>query len=345
MSATVKIGISRDLFDENEHLVIPGPGLKLLDGMEGVGKYSMLRELLRPTTAEQVRDFDIVISAAAPWTEESVSDSERLLAVLLMGVGYDQLDVPALTRDGVMVCTAPDGVRRPMAVTIITHMLALATKLVNKDKLTREGRWAERAEYKGEGVTGKTLGCIGAGNIGQEMLRLAQPFGMRLLVCDPYLSPDTLADFSADLVDLDTLLVESDFVSVSVPLSNATRKLIGAPELARMKSSAYLINTSRGAVVDEAALTDALKSGVIRGAGLDVFEKEPVDPDNLLLQMENVVVSPHNLCHTDEYWMGAWDQKLRQAAQILAGQVPEALVNPDVLETTPFKAKFSKFQC
>ena len=304
MKTRVKIGIARDLFDEEEQLIIPGEGLQLLDEMTGI-EYEMLAEFLRPTAAGQVGDCDMVISAAAPWTKESVSDSERLIAVLFTGVGYDHIDVEALTGSGALLCSAPDAVRRPMAVTIITHMLALATKLINKDQLTRAGHWERRTDYKGEGVTGKTLGCIGAGNIGHEMLRLVQPFGMRHLVCDPELTPGALDDVDAELVDMDTLLAQSDFVSISVPLNPKTRHLIGAAELHKMKPTAYLINTSRGSIVDEAALIEALRQGTIRGAGLDVFEQEPVDPDNPLLEMDNVVVSPHNLCHTDEYYIGA----------------------------------------
>ncbi len=133
-------------------------------------------------------------------------------------------------------------------------------------------------------------------------------------------------------------------LSISVPFSEQTRHLIGKEELRKMKSTAYLINTSRGSVVDEAALIQALQQGWIRGAGLDVFEQEPVDPDNPILKMDNVVVSPHSLGHTDEYFEGAWRDKFRQAAQILRGEIPEAVVNRDVLETPRFRTKFRKLQ-
>ena len=151
-------------------------------------------------------------------------------------------------------------------------------------------------------------------------------------------------DVGVELVDMDTLLAASDFVSISVPLNEETRHLIGERELRKMKSTAYLISTSRGPVVDEAALIKALQQGWIRGAGIDVFEQEPVDPNNPMLGMDNVVVSPHSLCHTDEYYKLAWSGKLRQAAQILQGEIPEALVNREVLDTPTFQRKFRKFQ-
>ena len=150
MSDSVRIAITRDLFDEEGNLVIPGEGLGLFDRMPGV-EYEVLAGILPEIAPEQVAHCDMVISAGIPWTTRSVADSGRLIAVLFMGVGYDHIDVTALTGAGVMLCTAPDAVRRPMAVTNMTHILALATKLINKDRLTREGRWADRTDYKGKG--------------------------------------------------------------------------------------------------------------------------------------------------------------------------------------------------
>jgi D-3-phosphoglycerate dehydrogenase len=217
-------------------------------------------------------------------------------------------------------------------------------RLINKDRITRQGRWADQRLYRGEGLTGKTLGSIGVGNIGHEMFLLARPFGMRHLGCDPHVTQEDVADVDVELVDMHTLLAESDFVSISVPLSDQTRHLVGERELNMMKQTAYLISTSRGAVVDEEALIRVLQSGRIQGAGLDVFEQEPVDPDNPLLEMDNVVVSPHSLCHTDEYYMRTWSGKLRQAAQIASGEVPENVVNKEVLEKPELQAKLRRFQ-
>ena len=141
----------------------------------------------------------------ARWTEHSLAGNDQLIALLYTGVGYDHIDVKALTDAGVLFCFAPDAVRRPMACTIITFILALAMKLMAKDKITRQGRWSEQNDYRGEGLTGKTLGSIGVGNIGHEVFVLAQPFGMRHLGCDPYIKQTDVDDVGVQLVDMDTL--------------------------------------------------------------------------------------------------------------------------------------------
>lgn len=345
MEGTMKatVGITRDLFDGEGKIVIPGPGLKLLDEMPKV-EYTIFASFLPEITPEQIRGCDMVISAAARWTERSIAGNEQLIAVLYTGVGYDHIDVQALTKTGIMLCFSPDAVRRPMAVAIITFILALAMRLVNKDRITREGRWTERGKYHGSGLVGKTLGSIGVGNIGHEMFLLAKPFGMRHIAYDPYIKQEAVVDADVKLVDMDTVLSESDFLNISVPLNKQTHHLIADKEFKKMKKTVYLINAARGAVVDETALIRALREGWIQGAGLDVFEQEPTPPDNPLLRMENVIVAPHALGHTDEFFMGSWNQKLRQISQIIKGEVPEALVNREVLEKENFRAKFKKFE-
>ena len=343
MERKITLGITRDIFDADGKLDIPGPGLELLEEMPEI-EYRMFDQFLPEVTAGQIQGCDMVISAAARWTAQSLVGNDQLIALLYTGVGYDHIDIKTLTDAGVLFCFAPDAVRRPMACTVITFILTLAMKLMAKDRITRQGRWEEQNDYRGEGLMGKTLGSIGVGNIGHEVFVLAQPFGMRHLGCDPYITQADVDDVGVQLVDMDTLLAESDFVSISVPLNEDTRHLVGGRELRMMKSTAYLISTSRGPVVDEAALIQALQEGWIRGAGIDVFEQEPVDPDNLILGMDNVVVSPHSLGHTDEYYRLAWSGKLRQAAQILRGEIPDSLVNTEVLETPAFQTKFKKFQ-
>lgn len=343
MTTRATVGIARELFDAEGNFDLPGPGLKLFAELPGI-EYQIFAEQHAEIAAEQVRGCDMVISAASRWTERSLLGNDQLVAVLFTGVGYDHIDVAALTRANAMLCFAPDAVRRPMACTIIAFTLALAMRLINKDRITRQGRWADQRQYRGEGLTGKTLGSIGVGNIGHEVFLLARPFGMRHLGCDPHLCQEDVADVGVELVDMDTLLAESDFVSISVPLSAETRHLVGERELDKMKRTAYLISTSRGPVVDEEALIRALQNGQIRGAALDVFEEEPVDPLNALLEMDNVVVAPHSLCHTDEYYMAAWSGKVRQAAQIARGEIPENVVNKEVLEKPELRAKLGRFK-
>ena len=338
-----KVGFTKDLFDKDGKLILPGPVFKLLDEIPDV-KYELFSEHLPEVTPGQIQGFDIVITLKPRWTHQSFTGNEQLICVHRTGVGYDMIDVPALTNAGVMMCITPDTVRRPVAVAIITFILALSTRLFNRDRLIRDGRWAERTKYIGDGLIGKTLGSIGVGNIGHEMFLLAKPFDMKHIACDPYVKQEAVTDADVKLVDLNTLLTESDFVNISCPLNESTRHLIGEKELKKMKKTAFLINTARGPIVDEAALVRALQEDWIRGAGVDVFYQEPTPPDNPLFKMDNVIVTPHSMAWTDHFFMTMWEEITRHISQILRGEIPEGLVNREVLDKPAFQSKLEKFQ-
>lgn len=231
-----------------------------------------------------------------------------------------------------------------MAVVYMTFILALNTRLLDKNRLIREGKWGEQYHYQGYGLEGRTLGAIGVGNIGHEMFKLARPFDMRHIAYDPYASPEAVADVGVELVDLDTVLAESDILTIICPLNEETRHIIGARELGKMKETAFLINAARGPIVDEAALIKALQEKRIRGAGLDVFEQEPVSIDNPLLQMDNVILSPHALAQTDQTFGNMWRIITEQINQLIHDEIPRPLVNREVLESPVFKEKFQRFQ-
>ncbi len=343
MGRKAKIGITRDFFDKDGKFIMPGAELKSLDEMPNV-EYEVLREFLPEVTPEQIRGFDMVISLGPKWTQHTLAGNEQLLSIHRGGVGYDMVDVPALTEAGVMLCITPNAVRRPMATVIITFILGLSLRLLTKERLTREGRWTERTMYHGYGLIGKTLGSIGVGNIGHEMFLLAQPFGMKHIAYDPYVTQEAVVDVNVKLVDMDTVLAESDFLTISCLLNEKTRHLISEKELRKMKKTAFLINTARGPIVDEAALIKALQEGWIRGAGLDVFEQEPIPPDNPLLQMDNAIVTPHALGWTDEMFITMWNEIISQISPIIRGEVPEGLVNREVWHKSRFQSKMKKFQ-
>ena len=342
MTRKVRIGITRDLFDKEGKFYTPGPGLKLLDDMPNV-EWAMFPTFIPDITPDQIRDFDLVITLKPKWTARSFASDSQIICVHRSGVGYDEVNVPDLTRAGVLLCNTPESVRRPLATGIICFILALSLNLARKDRLAREGRWADRANNMGVGLIGKTLGSLGVGGIGHEMFRLAGPFGMKHLACDPYVKPEALADINVTLVDMDTILRESDFLSISVPLSEKTRHLIGENELRKMKKTAYLINTSRGPLVDEKALTRALQEGWIKGAAVDVFEQEPTPVDNPLLKLENAIVTPHAIGWTDEVWSGKWEENLTQVSQIMRGEMPDSMVNKEVWQSPVFQARLKKF--
>lgn len=280
------------------------------------------------------------------FTRASVPEGGRLAVVARFGVGYDSVDVDACTENGIALVITPEGVRRPVAVSVLTYVLALSQKLLVKDRLCRQGPegWARRTDHNGEGLVGRTLGQLGMGNIGAEVFRLARPFGMRFLAHDPYQDPKVAAELGVELVGIEELFARADFLSVSVPLSEATRHLVGARLLGLMQPSAYLINTARGPVVDQRALHQALVEGRLAGAGLDVFEVEPCPADEPLLQLDNVVVTPHALCWTDELFAGNGRADVAAVLEVMRGRVPRGIVNREVVEAPLWRGKLDELR-
>jgi len=226
----------------------------------------------------------------------------------------------------------------------LTFILALAGRLLEQDHLTREGRWADKQEARGVGLMGKTLGTIGFGRIGQETHRLTQPLDMRHIAHDPYADPATAEAAGVTLVDLDTLIRESDFLVIAAALTPETRHLINRDRLAAMKPTAFLISTARGPLVDQAALYEALRDRRIAGAGLDVFDPEPPDPSDPILQLDNVVVTPHALCWTDECERIMGESVVRSIKDVATGQVPVNVVNRDAIDTAKVQEKLRQYR-
>jgi phosphoglycerate dehydrogenase-like enzyme len=327
-----RVGITRDILDSRG---VPAFGAAALDILHGAGglEWEYLPELVPAINADHAARYDAIYVNNPRVPEAAVARPDcRLRVVARHGVGYDSVDVAAMTRAGVVVTHTPSSMPRPVATIALTFILALAGRLFFKDRITRTGRWHERMDNMGMGLTGRTVGVVGAGRIGKELLRMARTFDVVLLAADPYVNAIELGYLGARKVDLDTLMAESDFVVVSCLLNDETRHLIGAPQLERMKPTGYLINVARGPIVDEAALIEALRAGRIAGAALDVFEREPVAPDNPLLAMDNVIVTPHSLCWTDECFHNMAVTGLASIVDALAGRRPEFVVNREVLE-------------
>lgn len=250
----------------------------------------------------------------------------RLKIVARNGVGYDTVDVPALAAQGVLTTNTPFAIRRPVAVAALTLVFALTTRLFTKDRLVREGRWNDRVDHMGVGLTGRTLGIVGAGGIGSELIRLAAPFFGRILAADPLVGEAQIAALGARKTPLDALLREADAVVVCCLLTPDTRHLIGEAEFRAMKPSAFFVNVGRGPIHDEAALAAALSAGEIAGAGLDVTEVEPIAPASPLLGMENVIITPHALCWTDECFEEIARTALRSIVEVSLGRRPVHVV-------------------
>jgi D-3-phosphoglycerate dehydrogenase len=335
-----RVGLTRDLLTAAGEPSFGSAPLVRLDAAPGIA-WEYLPDRAATITAADAARYDAlyVASTRVPAAVAHAPDL-RVRLIARHGVGFDAVDVAEMTQHGVLVTNTPHAVRRPVATAALTLVLALAQKLLIKDRLTRAGRWHERTSHMGMGLTGRTLGVIGAGSIGRETLRLARVFDLRLLAADPYADAGDLAALGAQLVPLETLLAEADFVCVTCLLTPATQHLIDARALARMRRSAYLINVARGPIVDEPALVAALTAGRIAGAALDVFETEPVAADSPLLQMQNVIVTPHALCWTDECFAAIADSGLGSVVDVAQRRVPAFLVNPEVLEHPRVRAWF-----
>lgn len=296
--------------------------------------------------ARDMEGFDALILLAGKFDATSLPDDGRLSAVARFGVGYDNVDIDACSAADVAVVITPSGVRRPVAVAIMTFILALSGRLLIKDRLTRTGPkgWAERTQHMGQGLVGLTLGSIGVGNIGAEMFRLAKPFDMKFVAHDPFADPDIAAGLDVELVDLEEVFRRSDFVCVNCPLTDGTKGLVNAERLALMKDTAFLINTARGPIVDQGALTEALAKGSIAGAGLDVFLEEPSSETDPLFAMENVIVTPHSLCWTDQCFAGIGAADIRAVLAIMEGNAPEGIVNRDIVSNTRWTDKLAEYR-
>ncbi len=280
------------------------------------------------------KDADILLFAGAQITRRVLESLPKLQAVIFGSVGYDQVDTDAATDNGVIVVNNPafQWCVEEVSNHAITLLLACAKKLAFLNDGTKQGRWAEckRAQAPMVSIHGQTLGLVGCGNIGRMTATKAQCFSLKLLGCDPYLDKSMVKEYGITLVSLPELLKESDFVSVHTPLNKETRHLMGEKEFRQMKPSAYFINTARGSIVDEPALIKALQEKWIAGAGLDVFEKEPVDSDNPLLKMDNVVVTPHSASYSDVAFSLPAKIVLQEVVRVLSGRWPKNVVNESV---------------
>jgi phosphoglycerate dehydrogenase-like enzyme len=323
-SGTFRVGITRDVLTSNGQPIFGQAVFEFLNQPGLVWEYMEETPAIRP---EHAARYDAICAMLTRFTPESLGpEKPRLKVIARFGVGYDTIDVPTCQKAGILLTIAPDGVRRPVAVSAITFMLMLAHKVGIKDRLTRAGRWAEKSDHIGTGLTGRTLGSLGVGNIGAEMFRLAKPFDMTFIAHDPYADPKQMAALGVQLVDLDTLFRNADFLTVNCPLNASTRGLVNASKLSLMKKTAYLINTARGPIVDESALYQALVEKKIAGAGLDVFEVEPTPADNPLLQLDNVVVTPHGICFTDECMQGLAESAFKAVVDVMHGKKPPHVV-------------------
>lgn len=278
----------------------------------------------------------VICSAALKMREHEISIAENLKVIGRPGVGYDSVDVVSASRHGIPLVYTPDGPTESVAEHVIVLMLMCAKRINTVQKALKEnGDFGIRTRVTGMEVQNKTLGLIGFGRIGQRTGEIAASgLGMKVLVYDPYMKNDahTFTDFE-QVHSLDELLIGSDVVSIHIPFSSTTAKLMGKREFSLMKKSAYFINTARGGVVDEEALIEALEKGEIAGAGLDVYAQEPPERENRLFVLENVVATPHLSSFTDDGKRKMGIGAVQGVLDVLSGRKPEFIVNGEIWET------------
>jgi D-3-phosphoglycerate dehydrogenase len=318
-----RVGVTRDVIRPDGTTVydlsaLDTPGVQLDE----------LPEHTRQLGPEHLAGFDAVLLFSPRVNEATLTGEERPLLLARIGVGYDNVDVAACTERGVLLTITPDAIRRPMAQGAMAFVLALAHRLPELDRHVREGGW-DRFAHIGIVLDRKTLGLVGVGNVGRDLVGLARPFGLRILAFDPYAAepPD-----GVELAPLERVLSEADFVVVACPLSEETRHLINAERLALMRPDAYLINIARGGIVDQPALVAALQKRQIAGAALDVFEQEPIAAGDPVLALDNVILSPHGVGLIDHTFRVGGQSACESVLAVAAGRVPRYVVNPGALE-------------
>ncbi|MFC1993392.1 C-terminal binding protein [Chloroflexota bacterium] len=314
---TDRSGISTPLFEEAEELA--GVNAELIEG-----HCATEDDIIRVAI-----DADVLLVASAQITRRVMEALPKCKAIVRYGIGYDTVDVEAATDNGILVVNIPDFCFEEVSNHAMTLLLACAKKLVIMDKGTKQGRWADckRVQAPMGSIWGETLGIIGCGNIGRMVGQKARCFNMHVIGCDPFVDKAKAEECGITLMSMPELFKASDYISIHTFLRQETWHLLGEKEFKQMKPSAYLINTSRGSVIDEPALIKALHEKWIAGAGLDVFEQEPVDPDNPLLKMDNVVVFPHSASYSDAAFKRLRASVGQEAVRVLSGRWPKNLVN------------------
>ncbi len=291
------------------------------------------------TTEEQLiescRDCDgVLVGANSPVTARVIDSLERCRVLSRLGIGYSNIDVKAATAKRIAVTYVPDYCVGEVSDHALTMLLALARAIVPLNQSAKSGRWKkgfQELKQPMRRLSGQTLGIVGLGKIGQSLAAKAQALGLRTIAFDPYLSSERAQELGVELVEMDFLLWHSDYVSLHAPLTETTKKLFSLAALKKMKPTAYLINSSRGGLVDERALYVALTEGLIAGAGIDVTDPEPPQSDNPLFRLDNVLITPHVSYYSEEADVELRRRSAEAVADVLQGRRPDDLVNPDVM--------------
>jgi D-3-phosphoglycerate dehydrogenase len=270
----------------------------------------------------------VIVRGRTKVTADVIAKGTKLRVIARAGVGVDNIDVAAATKRGIPVVNAPAASTISVAELALAHMLSLARHIPQADRSVKAGRWDKKA-FEGTELYGKTLGLVGSGRIGAEVASRAKAFGMRVVAYDPYLPPKVADERGIALTSLEAVLLDSDFLSIHAALTDETRHMIGAKQLALMKKSAYLVNCARGEIIDESALAAAIRNREIAGAALDVYETEPPS-GSPILALDSTSLSPHIGASTKEAQQRVGATVVEEVLGVLAGQKARFAANPEV---------------
>ncbi|ADL12475.1 hydroxyacid dehydrogenase [Acetohalobium arabaticum] len=305
-------------------------GVKLL---EEVAEVVQASDYKIDTLVEEAADCHGIIIRKAEIPTEVIKNAPQLEVVAKHGVGVDNIDIETATKEGVVVVNAPESNIYSVAEHTLTMILTIAKNFVVMDKEVREGRFHSRDKIIGTELKGKTAGIIGMGTIGLILTDMLQAMDVEVIAYDPYADPVQAEEAGIELVDeLDDIYARADIVSLHLPLNDETEGMIDEDAFAKMKESAFFINAARGAIADEEALYEALKTGEIKGAALDVYTNNPPSSDNPLFELDNVVCSPHNAALTEESKIKMATHAAQGVIDCFKGEEPEYLINPEVLK-------------
>ena len=341
---TFHVAFSANLVRPNGELIIPREELERLNEIPGLA-YEFLSERTPTVTAEQITNVNAFIQDGLIVDGATFSDGAGdLTFICLFSLGYDTVDLAACTAAGVAVTRNRGISKHTVASGALLLILALSKRLVDKQRLARQGRWDLNRSFWGHDIQNKVLGIVGLGDIGRELVRLIEPFDMHVIASDPYIEPEVFQKLGVENTNLDDLLEQSDFVSLHCSLTPETQGLIGQRELHLMRPTAHMINTARGPVVNQGALTQALTEQWIAGAGIDVFEVEPLPIDDPLIQLDNVILTPHTIGASHESVQRGSEMIVSQIEKAARGEIPPHVLNPEVMDSSSFQGKLQRIR-
>ncbi len=284
-------------------------------------------------------NVDGILTCWKPVRDCVISAASKCQIIARYGIGLDNIDVASATENGIIVTNVPAYCVDEVSDHAMALLLACARKIPQYNSSVKSNNWDQNIGYQMYRLRDKTLGIVGFGHIGKTLIPKAMAFGLKVKVYSPRTTQELIGQHGAEKVSFQELLTTSDFITIHAPLTSETQHMFSDEEFKAMKKTAYLINTARGGIVDTSALTDALQSGEIAGAGIDVLETEPPQLDDPLLHLENVIITPHAAFISEESIMELQMTAAKSVAQVLIGQLPTSVVNPTVLKRPNLRAK------